>query len=131
MTFLTILGFVKDHWKTVLVGVLIAILWGLQLDVKMKEKDIVQLTEKVTTLTTQVTQMTTSLADANGQLNIVHQANIDQQKAAQAADVQRLQIISTMTTAISSIRAQPIPKDCPSAIDYGISHRGDITWPKQ
>lgn len=128
---LTILGLVKDHWKTVLVGILLAVLWGLQLDVKMKEKDITQLTEKVTAQATQIANLTTSLADANGQLNTVHQANIDQQKSAQAADVQRLQIISSMTAAISSIRAQPIPKDCPSAIDYGISHRGDLSWPKQ
>lgn len=120
MIWLTLL---KDNWKMIVIALMMATIWALHLDVKLKEQHIEQ-------MTAQISNQQSSITELNGQIKAVHDASAEQLKQAQQAETQRMAIVASIAAQVKNIANAPIPKDCPSAIEYGIQHKGDLLWPK-
>jgi sensor domain CHASE-containing protein len=127
MIFLTLL---KDNWKLIFIGLLMATIFALHLDVKLKEQEMTHLNQKITEQTLVISNQQSSIIELNGQIKAVHDASAAQLVQAQQAETQRIAIIASIAGQVKNIAAAPIPKDCPNAIDWAIQNRGNLTWPK-
>ena len=79
---------------------------------------------------TRIVQIQTEKQQLTAKLDYLAKVSDLQLEKMEAAEVQRMHIISQLSKTVSSIRSQQVPKDCQGAVDFAVKNKGDLSWPK-
>jgi uncharacterized protein YfkK (UPF0435 family) len=112
-----------QFWKEGLIALLAGLLWFAHTQNNL-------LTEEVKMNKAQYQEYKGKYEDVQQKLDIINQSIIEQQARFKSSEAERLKIIATLNTQVTSLRKQQVPKECQAAVDYAVTNKGDLGWPK-
>ena len=117
-------NFFTKYWQEIAIGIVCGALFFITLSWWTQAVEIGRLKTQLT-MAAQVNETLQTKVTA------FEKAELEQKKAIDVANQNRVEIINTLQKEINKIKAQPIPKDCKGAVDYGIQYRDDMKWPER
>lgn len=120
--------FLLANWKAVLIAVLLSIIAYGVIDYLGQRQQIDGLTKQLKNRDDRILELVKDDKEKTSKLKAYEQAAIDLRKSHQEAQNRRLQVINSLSKQISTIRNQPVPKDCQKAIEFAIEHKDDLKW---
>ena len=127
MGFTTILSFLSDNWKAIVIGLLVAgaifYVQALRVDIAHKETEIVGLKHDVEVLTTNNATLTTALDTQNGAIGKISDLATATQKGFQQLGVNINQQSVALDARLQSILKDKKPITCDDTIKYLIEAR--------
>lgn len=126
-----VLMFLKTYWKNLLIAALLgAFAYGV-LDYAGQRHQLASMKSQLKDRDNRIVELIKESSDKSDKLTVYEKTAEDQRKSHLVAEQQRLKVISVLTTQISALKRQEIPKECPKAIEFIIEHKDELQWPKQ
>ena len=115
---------ILKFWREGLLVVLVGLLW-------LSHSQNSLLSEEVKMNKAQYQEYKGKYEDVQHQMDIINQSIEDQKVKLKESEVARQKIITSLTGQVNILRKQTPPKDCQKAVDWAITQKDDLAWPKQ